>query len=469
MSKTTTSGLAWLPSAANGISLTPSATAWANGSWVELTSSAPSTLYSAFIVVMPNNGAIVPAVSYEIDLGVGVSGHEVIVGTFRARAHGDLWGPTSTVPFGLIHNRIATGTRVAMRIRHGATSDTDVYRVALGYFAALGGATGYASSIQTVAPFAGTFNTITAHASTPWVFGAWVEVLAAVHVPYNSLIMGMIATNITAPHEIQIGAGAASSESDLITVPYGTTIGGGDGFNYLRFPRPICINAGTRISMRTRSGTNNISFNGSLWVTRNTNQTTVLWEDDFNGPNTLAVDGYTGVGSMSKVAAIGPDGSQAARGSSDFAEFIRPVNPAGLTGAYQADHKTSRNAVFGYVVEIRRQSAWIMSIYRDDFTSGNNELQVYTNGDSGTPVATVANFWDESAFFDLRIEWQLSTYDGGTFTYNSDGFLRIYKDGVSAVNLTSIELRDSVASGLSSWGNVVINPQGDIDNLVITN
>jgi hypothetical protein len=96
-------------------------------------------------------------------------------------------------------------------------------------------------------------------------------------------------------------------------------------------------------------------------------------------------------------------------------------------------------------------------------------LQVYTNGDSGTPVATVANFWDESAFFDLRIEWQLSTYDGGTFTYNSDGFLRIYKDGVSAVNLTSIELRDSVASGLSSWGNVVINPQGDIDNLVITN
>jgi len=267
MSKTTTSPILWLPSAADGIQLTPNTTAWTDGAWVELTASAPSTVFPAFLTVLPNNGTTVAAVSAEIDIGVGAAASEVVVAKTRVRVMADQWAPTSTVPLGLIYSSIASGSRIALRVRHGATADTDVYRVALGYYTALGGASGWSPEAPTVAPVGSTFNTITSGAA--WTFGSWVEVLSAAAVTVNSLITGIVATNISAPHEIQIGTGAASSETAILTLPYATTGGGGDGFNWVRFPRPICINAGTRVSLRTRSGSSTVSFNGTLWIVGN--------------------------------------------------------------------------------------------------------------------------------------------------------------------------------------------------------
>jgi hypothetical protein len=264
VSKTTTSPLLWLPSAAAGIQLTPSGTAWTNTSWVQLTASAPSRLYSAYLAILPNNGAVVAQLSVEIDIGVGGAGSEVVVATVRARVMADLWGPVSTVPLGALHAFIAAGTRVALRVRHGATGNTNVYRVALGYYADLGGASGYSTSAPTVAPLGASFVTVTSGGSA-WGFGSWVEVLSAAAVTSAIRLTGFVATNIGRPHEIQIGYGAAGSEVAKMTLPYSHTGGGGDGFNYVRFPRPLCVSSGTRISVRSRCGTTLQTFNPTVW------------------------------------------------------------------------------------------------------------------------------------------------------------------------------------------------------------
>jgi hypothetical protein len=191
---------------------------------------------------------------------------------------------------------------------------------------------------------------------------------------------------------------------------------------------------------------------------------TTLWTDDFNGGAALSAD-YTGVGGVSKVAGVGVGGTQAVQSSTNLGEFIRAVTPTTRHGSVSFDSKTSRNAVFGYVMEVRRASSWIISIYRDDSGGGNN-LEIYASG-SFTPLATVAGFWDETNFHTVRVEWTLSTYNAGTFTYNADGSIRVFKDGVLSSSLSAIQVHDNVASGLVAWGNIVLTPQGEMDNLVI--
>jgi hypothetical protein len=264
MSKTTTSPLLWLPSAADGVQLTPSGTAWTNTSWVQVTASAPSRLYPAYLAILPNNGAVVSAGGCEIDIGVGGAGSEVVVATVRGRVMADLWGPRSTLPLGALYAFIAAGSRVALRVRHGQTGNTNVYRVALGYYASLGGASGYSTHVPTVVPLSASFATITS-GSSAWAFGSWVELLSAAQVTTAIRITGLLAANITRPQEIQIGFGASGSEVAKTTIPYGHTGGGGDGIDYVRLGRPLCVSSGTRISMRARCGTTLQTFNPTLW------------------------------------------------------------------------------------------------------------------------------------------------------------------------------------------------------------
>lgn len=460
MSKTTTSPLLWLPSAANGLSLVPSATIWTWGSWVELTSSAPSALFPAYLAALPNNGNTVAQVSAEFQVGVGAAGNERVVAHLRVRVMADQWGPMSTFPLGVLFSSIAAGSRVALRVRHGVAGDTDAYRTALGYYAATGGATGWTTTPPLVAPTGGSFVTVTSGGAA-WAFGSWVEVLPAAMVPTAIMLTGIVPTAIGVPHEIQIGAGAAGAESSLITLPYATSAGGGDGFNYLRFPRPICISAGTRISVRSRSGTPSSQWFPTLWYVGTSARGGVLWHDDFEDARTLAQSGYTGVGSTSKVAGAGAGGTQGVQSSADLGEFDVEVAPSSREGSVTFDAKTSRNNVFAYVLEVRRASAWVVSVYRND-SAGGNDLEVYSNG-SFTPMATAAGFWDETAFHTVKVEWVLSTYNG--VSYNSDGEIRVYKDGALVVNLSAVQVSDNVGSGLEAWDNLVLAPQGELDNL----
>jgi hypothetical protein len=198
--------------------------------------------------------------------------------------------------------------------------------------------------------------------------------------------------------------------------------------------------------------------------TEDTMCTVSIFADDFNGANTLATDGYTGVDpSISKVAAIGPDGSQAVRSTGEFQEFTRPsIASTGLTGCCGFSSKTSIDGGFFYVAEIRRSSFWFLSIYRND-SGGDNALEVYTNQD-GSPVATVNDFWDETAWIDVLIRWQLSTYNGSSYEF--DGYVQVLKDDVVMVDLQNIQLESGF--GLETWDTIVLAPQGDMDNLAIS-
>lgn len=188
--------------------------------------------------------------------------------------------------------------------------------------------------------------------------------------------------------------------------------------------------------------------------------------DSFASGATLAASGYTNIGSVSKVAGVGVGGSQAVQASAAFAEFTRVVTPISTRdGAVSFDSKTTRAGENWLVLEVRRASAWIISLYRHD-VAGSNTLEVYTNGDSSTPVTTVANFWDATTFRTIRTEWTLSTWNGTS--YDANGALRIYKDATLIVNLTAIQLYDSAGGGFSvTWNTVVMGPQGVLDNLGI--
>lgn len=255
MSKTTTSSLHWLPSAADGVAVTPSGTAWANSSWVELTASAPTDVFLAFLTFTANGGATLAAqVSTEFDIGVGAAASEVVVATHRVRVMPDFWGPVSTTPLGVLYASIASGSRVAVRLRHSATANTNIYRVAIGYYAALGGASGWASASPTYLPTGATTIQVQGSGTVAWAFGAWVEVIPAAAVTTNILITGIVTASIDTVNELQIGVGAVGVEAAIATLPYATSTGGGggDGLNYHRFPRPFCVNSGSRVSLRTR-------------------------------------------------------------------------------------------------------------------------------------------------------------------------------------------------------------------------
>jgi hypothetical protein len=79
---------------------------------------------------------------------------------------------------------------------------------------------------------------------------------------------------------------------------------------------------------------------------------------------------------------------------------------------------------------------------------------------------TVDNFWSEVAFQETRILFELSTYNGSS--YDANGSVRIYRDGTLIVDETGLQLNDNVGSGLATWDRVVIAPQGEVDDLRIS-
>lgn len=260
MSVTTTSPTRWLPSAGDGIQLVPSASAWTFGSWVELTSSAPTDLYPQYVAILPHDGGLEPDLDCEIEIGTGAAAAETTRITMRVRVMGNQWGPMSTVPLGVLYRHIASGTRVAMRVRHSAAATVGAYRCALGYLATLGGATGWSQGQPTAVPSGS--STISVAGTTAWANGAWTEALAAASVTQPLLLTGIVASAWTIAGEIQIGFGSSGSEVVKLTLPYGS--GTGEGMGYARLPRRLYVPAGTRVAVRQRANTSD-AFNATIW------------------------------------------------------------------------------------------------------------------------------------------------------------------------------------------------------------
>lgn len=141
------------------------------------------------------------------------------------------------------------------------------------------------------------------------------------------------------------------------------------------------------------------------------------------------------------------------------------------SGAVEFDSKTSSNVGNDfYVMEVRAYGTpgyWFLSLYRNDDTA-TNQLEVYSRNDPSFLMATVPNFWDESAFHRIRVEWILSTSTGAPlYNFNSDGTVRVYRDGVLMVDLTNIIVSPDSDPPFNTWDIIVLTPQGELDNLEI--
>lgn len=119
------------PSAADGIALNnASAAAWTNTAWAELVASTAAAIVVAGLIVRP----IVSSFDWEVDLGIGIAGAEVVLTTFRGHTFlvGGAVGP-QFFPHIPMFDAIPSGSRLAVRFRKSAVNSGD-NRVALLYY-----------------------------------------------------------------------------------------------------------------------------------------------------------------------------------------------------------------------------------------------------------------------------------------------------------------------------------------------
>lgn len=120
---------ACVPSAAGGVSITPSGTAWANSAYTQLTAGLGSeaSLYGLTV------SSPVATVDGEFDLATGGAGSETVITTLRWSTINASAGLVSFLPVSAVHP-VPASTRIAIRMRKSGTSTT-AYAAALLYYA----------------------------------------------------------------------------------------------------------------------------------------------------------------------------------------------------------------------------------------------------------------------------------------------------------------------------------------------
>lgn len=104
-----------LPSAAVGVTVTTSTTAWTSGAWAQLrAATGPALIIVGVVLGGPNASA-----DYELDLGTGGAGAETVITTIRATCTTTATPAWLMLPTPL--NNVAASTRLAARLRHSGT------------------------------------------------------------------------------------------------------------------------------------------------------------------------------------------------------------------------------------------------------------------------------------------------------------------------------------------------------------
>src|SRR4030095_4497577 len=126
------------PSGADAVSVTPNATAWANSAYVEVLTATDAACVLTGISYYTTLGES-SSVSYEfeIDVATGAAGAETVIATFRGSNvrvfAGTLAGPTQWQAAPVAIDNIASGARLAVRLRTGSTNTT-AWFIAITYF-----------------------------------------------------------------------------------------------------------------------------------------------------------------------------------------------------------------------------------------------------------------------------------------------------------------------------------------------
>lgn len=234
------------PSAAASVAITPNAGSWVNSAWFQLLAAAPAdALITGINVVIP--GAAEP---FEIDLGVGGAGAETVITTFKGQYKAAGTHGQGYIPHVIPLDAVPSGSRITARLRKNGTSVT-VWNVNLTYLRKpITGNLTTTTKPQKVAPAAAIL-TIATPASS-WTNGSWGTVLAAAAA--DLVVVGVVIPALTGSQdwEIDLGVGAAASESVITSFP-GRRSGLTDGPCFFPLPNPLdVITSGQRVAARIR-------------------------------------------------------------------------------------------------------------------------------------------------------------------------------------------------------------------------
>jgi hypothetical protein len=259
------------PSAAAGTSITPSGTAWANSGWTQVIASTGDAIVLGGITVNP-----AVAVEYEIDVGVGAAGSEVVVTTIRGRSV--TAGAPHTIILNPLLDNIPSDSRVSVRLRKDGTNTT-AWTVKLIYYNKTN--LGVGANALTTKPLkwspTGQAGASVPINGTPWANSNWVQLIAS--APANLAIAAVEFVPAAAvDFEIEFGIGAAGSEIPIGLVRgrvLSTTLG--NIFTVNIAPLINSVPAGSRLAVRIRtSGTTTTAWLVSVGYYENTDTTNVL-------------------------------------------------------------------------------------------------------------------------------------------------------------------------------------------------
>lgn len=198
------------PSAAAGVSLTPSGTAWANSSWGELSASLTDIVVLG-LVVNPAGVVVTGGTEFEVDVGAGAATSEIVKGTTGAHWEGFI-GMCDLLRF-CIPIQISGTNRIACRLRKPGT-DTSEWTVKLLYISAANFGTldvQYTTKPQKIVPDGiNIFGPL--GSATAWANSAWSQQIFSTSTAIV-LVSRTANPNATYPdYEVDVGKGAASSE-----------------------------------------------------------------------------------------------------------------------------------------------------------------------------------------------------------------------------------------------------------------
>lgn len=246
-----------LPAAADGVSVTPNASAWANSNYTELVASAPTAGILTGIVVRVAANFI--DTYFEVDIATGAAASETVIATFRGSiATFQDQREMQTIRSVIGVANIANGARVAARIRTSGTTVT-AWNISALYIA--GPLTGpSASRILTTTsllrsyPAAADSISVTC-SSTPWTASSYGQILASAAA--DLVIVGVVAAlgsfGTAGEIEIDIATGAAASEVVKTTVRRRLN-GNSEYPSYIPLWLPLDnIASGARVAARARS------------------------------------------------------------------------------------------------------------------------------------------------------------------------------------------------------------------------
>jgi hypothetical protein len=240
------------PAAADGASITPNATAWANSTYVTLLAATDAAAVLTGIVVFPTTNLVA---DFDLDIATGAAGAEVVIATVKGTANSNQAFQPIRLPIPI--DNIASGARLSARLRKVGT-DVNLWRVAVTYLKKpLTGTLQTTASRPLVVPAAAALVNLPSSGGTAWVTSAWTTMIAstATAIVLTHVVGRTNGDSSSAGFELDIGTGTAGAEVLLTTVRRFAANGtGGPWVVALASPLDN-IASGVRVAVRWRGPT----------------------------------------------------------------------------------------------------------------------------------------------------------------------------------------------------------------------